>query len=115
MWTAVRLLAVCALGVSGLYALRSSLPTRQPAARVVAVLPANGGKFDSIAKPEAPLDVEEVGRKVVNVEAIRIEPIRLAALEAHDEALPAKPTRVTRYQRHIHHRHWHHGRRQRRR
>src|SRR5579871_3366106 len=111
MWTAVRLLAVCVLGVSGLYALRSGVSPRQPAVRVVAVqAPANDAvPKEPVTKSEdRPQDVEDVVRKVVNVEAIRVEPIRLAALQAYDEAPASKSKRVPHYRRHVLHRHWHH-------
>jgi len=110
MWTAVRLFAVCALGVSGLYALRSGLPPRQTPPRVLAVpAAANDVAPNNLitTSGDPPLEVDEVGSKVINVEAIHVEPIRLNPLQAYDEAPAPKTKRVTHYRRQVHHRHWH--------
>ena len=98
------------LGVSGLYALRSGLPPRQPPPRVLAVpAAANDVAPNNLitTSGDPPLEVDEVGSKVINVEAIHVEPIRLNPLQAYDEAPAPKTKRVTHYRRQVHHRRWH--------
>ena len=102
MWTAVRLLAVCVLGISGLFVMRSGLPShspRQPPSAIQAA--ANDAAPVNPQKTEIPATVDENEVRIVTVEKIY-----LAALDANDRAPPEPEIKVHR-QRHIHRHRWH--------
>jgi hypothetical protein len=109
MWTAVRLLAVCVLGVIGLFVLRSGSPSRQPPPVSVPHRDVDDIVLVTLAeKPNEPPVIDDGGKKVVKPEIIR-----LGSLDAQAKAQP-QPERETHYRRHVHYRHWHRYKRRRR-
>lgn len=101
MWTAVRLLAVCALGVSGLFALRSGLPSHQKRPPPPPIIHADIGAFDVAAvtlvtEEDNPPSTDENSKKVVTVEKVRV-----AALNANDQA-PSQPEAKPYRRPHLH-------------
>jgi hypothetical protein len=101
MWTAVRLLTVCALGLSGLFALRWGLPSdsRRPSPPSIQV------DATVLARPVSQTDVlptVDVDEKKI----VTVEKIHLAALDANDKAPPEAKTKVH-HRLHFHHYRWH--------
>jgi len=109
MWTAIRFVAVCAVALSSVIALRSTLLPAPPA-------PTAGGNADDIVlvnletKQDKLPTVDENKKMIVNVERIRLA----SPLQANAKAEP-EPNRETHHRRRVVHRHWHHASRRIRR
>jgi hypothetical protein len=114
MWTAVRLLTVCVLGASGLFALRSGLPSHPPRPPPPAV---HAGADDVarvglITEKDVPTAADEIQKKIVTVERFHVDVVDVAALQANAKAAP-ETQHHTHYRRHVRHRHWYRGKRHR--
>jgi hypothetical protein len=89
MWTAVRLLTVCVLGVSGLFALRSGLPSHPPRPP-----PAIHTGADDVAhvslinEMDDPPSADEIEKKIVTIERFHVDVVDVAALQANAKAAP---------------------------
>ena len=112
MWTAIRLLTVFVLAVSGLFALRSGVPSHSPRpptpAIRVDVRASNLEPVNLITETDATPTADEDVKKVVTVEKFRV-----AALQANAKADP-EPEQRRQYRRQIH-RHLYRGKRRHRR
>ena len=103
MWTAVRLLTVCALGISGLFALRWGLPSHshRPSPPTIQ----SDANHTVLASPVSQTDgfptVDADEKKIVTVEKIH-----LATLDANDKAPPEAKIKVH-HRLHFHHHRWH--------
>lgn len=111
MWTAIRLLTVCVLGVSGLFALRSGLPSHSPRppppethaeANDVAVA-------GLITRTDDPPTVDLNEKKIVTIERFHVD---VAALDANEKTSP-EPEAEAHHRRHQHHYRWHRRRHRR--
>src|ERR1700734_4177930 len=113
MWTAVRLLTVCVLGVSGLFALRSGLPSHPPRPPLPAIRADDVAPVSPITETDNPTAADEIEKKIVTVEKFHVDVVDVTALQANAKAAP-EPEHRTHYRRHVHHRHWYRGKRRRR-
>jgi hypothetical protein len=101
MWTAVRLLTVCALGICGLFALRWGVPSHshRPSPRA---MQADATVLASpVSQTDEPLTADADEKKIVTVEKIH-----LATLDANDKAPPEAKIKVH-HRLHFHHHRWH--------
>jgi hypothetical protein len=114
MWTAVRLLTVCLVGVSGLFALRSGLPSQRPRPPPAAIRTGaeNVAPVSLINETDDPPTADEIEKKIVTVERFHVDVIDVTALRANAKADP-QPERQTHYRRHAHHRRLYRGKRRR--
>ena len=108
MWTAVRLASVCAIGLSGVIALRTGL-VPPPSKPVTVSDPDDVVLVSLVSKADKLPVVDEDEKKVVNAERIH-----LPALDANAKA-PIAAERETEDRRGATRRHWNRGSRHKRR
>lgn len=112
MWTAIRLLTVCMLGVSGLFALRSGLPSHslRPQPPEIHTEANDVAVAGLITRTDDPPTVELNEKKIVTIERFHVD---VTAVDPNEKA-SAEPGAEAHHRRHQHHYRWHRRRHRRR-